>query len=264
MRGPIKRARLALCLIVSVSILLSAAGEAFAAAEVRLLHAVPGGAGAELGISGADPLPAVGFGKATDYGSAPAGGVTLTLSAGGDELGSSSEQLRDGGRYTVVAIPGEGGGASLRLFTDGEATPGQTRWRMVHAAPELDDTEFVLDDRVVAELGLGEANDYSTVEPGAYDIGARRPGEQRALVERSDVSLVAGTAQTAYLVGSAGERTRFAILQDAATAPSVAPDTGMGGLAGDGGAPWLLALLGAAIAGTLGGLTVARLSRRRG
>jgi len=118
---------------------------------------------------------------------------------------------------------------------------------------------------------MTEASDYSTVEPGVYSIGARRPGEQDALVERPDVSLVAGTAQTAYLVGSAGERTRFAILEDAATAPPVAPDTGLGGLgerSSPGGPPWAAALLAAALAGTLGGVAFTRAraaaGRRRG
>lgn len=251
-----------------MSILLSAAGDALAASEVRLLHAVPGGPTARLDVSADGSsvnLDAIGFGKATEYGEVASGEATLTLTAGDQELGSSTETLEDGARYTVVAVPG-GEGATLRLYADGSPTPGRTRWRMVHAAPELDDAEFVLDDRVVSRLGPGEASDYSTVQPGVYSISARRPDEGDALVERPDVSLVAGTAQTAYLVGSAGERTRFAILEDSATAPPVAPDTGLGGLSDDSGLPWGAALLAAVLAGTLGGLGFAparALTRRR-
>ena len=257
-----------------MSILLSAAGEAAATSEVRLLHAVPGGPPAQLEIGGGDGSPVeleeVGFGKASEYGKAPSGEATLTLVAGGKQLGRSSETLKDGARYTVVAVPG-GEGATLRLYADGKPAPGRTRWRMVHAAPELDQAEFMLDDRMVARLSLSEASDYATVEPGVYSIGARRPGEQEPLVERPDVSLVAGTAQTAYLVGSAGARTRFTILEDAATAPAVAPDTGLGGLgerSSPDGPPWAAALLAAALAGTLGGLAFTRAGaisgRRRG
>jgi len=267
MWGSIKRARLALCVIFSLSILLSAAGEALAASEVRLLHAVPGGAAAQLEISGGEGSPSdlegVGFGEATEYGEAPSGDTTLTLMAGGEQLGRSTETLEDGARYTAVAVPG-GDGATIRVYADGKPTPGRTRWRIVHAAPELDEAEFVLDDRVVSALGLGEASDYSTVQPGVYSIGARRPGEEDALVERADVSLVAGTAQTAYLVGSAGERARFAILEDAATAPAQAPETGLGGLADDGAPAWPAALLAAALARTLGGAAYLRAQARSG
>ncbi len=274
MRGSIQRARVALCLIFSMSILLSASGEAFAASEVRLLHAVPGGPPAQLQIGGGDgpavELEKVGFGKASEYDNAPSGEAVLTLVSGGKQLGRSSETLEDGARYTVVAVPG-GEGATLRLYADGQPAPGRTRWRMVHAAPELDQAEFMLDDRVVSRLSLSEASDYSTVEPGVYGIGARRPGETEPLVERPDVSLVAGTAQTAYLVGSGGERTRFTILEDAATAPPVAPDTGLGGLgerSSPDGPPWAAALLTAALAGMLGGAAFTRAraaaGRRRG
>ena len=264
MRESIRGARLALCVIFSMSILLSIVGDAYAASELRLLHAVPGGASAQLEVSG-DGSPVeledVGFGTATEYGEAPSGEATLTLVAAGKQIGRSIETLEDGARYTVVAVP-HGGGAALRLYADGRPEPGRTRWRMVHAAPELDEADFVLGERVVRRLELGEASDYSTAQPGAYTIAARRPGEEQPLVERADVSLVAGTAQTAYVVGSAGQRTRFAILEDAATAPAVAPDTGLGGLGDDGGPPWSAALLAAALAGALGGALYLRTQAR--
>lgn len=254
-------ARLTLCLIVSVSILLSATGDALASAEVRLLHAVPGTPTAQLEVQAGEGSPStldgVGFGRASDYSNTPAGEATFTLTAGGNQAAETAEALEDGARYTVVAVP-EGDGIALRVFADGEPTPGRTRWRMVHVAPELDEVEFVLADRAIGRLGFGEAGDYSTVQPGAYTVGARRPGEKQPLVERSDVSLVAGTAQTAYLVGSAGKRTRFAILEDAATAPPVAPATGLGGA--DSSA-WPAALLAAALAGALGGAAFLRVRR---
>ena len=264
MWGSIKRARLALCVIFSLSILLSAAGEALAASEVRLLHAVPGGAAAQLEISGGEGSPSdlegVRFGEATEYGEAPSGDTTLTLMAGGEQLGRSTETLEDGARYTAVAVPG-GDGATLRVYADGKPTPGRTRWRMVHAAPELDEAEFVLDDRVVGRLEAGSDTGYETVEPGTYSLTARRPGDKDAMVKSPTVDLVAGTAQTAYLVGSGGEPTRFVVLQDAASAPDVAPATGLGGPGSGEGRSWLLALLAAAVAGAGGGFAYSRHAR---
>ena len=54
----------------------------------------------------------------------------------------------------------------------------------------------------------------------------------------SDLSLVAGTSATAYVVGSAGERIRFVVLEDAASGPAAGPATGLGGLT-RGDRPWL-------------------------
>ena len=269
MWGPTKR--VALCVIFSMSILLSAAaGEALAATEVRILHAVPGAPAAELQVEGAEgpaaTLPPVGFGEASDYSRAQAGPVTATVLVDGRPLAGATE-IEGDGRYTLVASV-EGGTETVTLYEDGQAVEGKSRWRMVHAATELGTVEVVLDGRRIGELDRGDATDYSTIEPGGYTIGARRPGEERALVERPDVSLVAGTAQTAYLIGSGGEPTRFTVLQDDASAPSVAPATGLGGLDDDGGPPWAAALLAAALAGTLGGAVyagvLARRDRRRG
>lgn len=258
MRRPIKR--VALCIIVSMSILLSAAAaEALAATEVRILHAVPGAAKAELKVEGAEgeatTLPPVGFGEASEYSSPQAGSVTATVLVDGRPFAGTTE-LEGDGRYTIVASL-KADSEIVTLYEDGRAVAGKTRWRVVHAAAELDTAELMLDGRSLGELGRGEEADYSTVEPGVHTIGARRPGEEGALVESPDVSLVAGTAQTAYLVGSGGEPTRFTVLQDDASAPSVAPATGLGGLGDDGGPSWRAALLAAALAGALGGAAYA-------
>ena len=268
MGRPIKR--VALCVIFSTSILLSpAAGEALGATEVRILHAVPGAPAAELKVEGAEgpaeTLAPVAFGEASDYSRQQAGPVTATVLVDGRPLAGATE-IEGDGRYTLVASV-RGDTETVTLHQDGEAVEGKTRWRMVHAAAELDMAEMVLDDRAIGELERGGATDYTTVEPGVYTIAARRPGEERPLVERPDVSLVAGTAQTAYLIGSGGEPTSFTVLQDDASAPSVAPATGLGGTSEDGGPPWAAALLAAALAGTLGGAayagTLARRARRR-
>lgn len=244
--------------MVLASILLSAAAaQAGAATRVRILHAVPGGPGAELSLNGAQAAEPVSFGEASDYLSSSADVVKATVAAGDrrDEVEIPGE-----GSYTLL-VSASGEKTSVATIKDGEASAGRTRWRMVHAAPELDEAEFVLDDRVIGRLGSGDDSGYTSVEPGTYSLGARRPGEKQAMVESPNVNLVAGTAQTAYLVGSGGEPTRFVVLEDAASAPDVAPATGLGGLRSDDGPPWLLALLAAVAAGTAGGLTYVRRAR---
>ena len=260
LRAKTKTARVVAIGMALGSILLSApAAESAAATEVRFLHAVPGAEQAELRVTGAGSSEPVRFGEATEYLKSSAGSVKATVVAGGTRLGTATE-VPEEGRHTIV-LRGSGENLETTLVKDGEAAPSRSRWRIVHAAPEIDEAEFVLDDRVVGRLEAGSDTGYETVEPGTYSLTARRPGDKDAMVKSPTVDLVAGTAQTAYLVGSGGEPTRFVVLQDAASAPEVAPATGLGGLGSGGGQSWLLALLAAAVAGVAGGLAYSRQAR---
>lgn len=243
-------------------ILLSAsAADASALTEVRLLHAVPGAPRAELELR-SDRVPPVtlapvGFGGATDYGEVPTGAVQLALSAGDQRVARSSERLEDG-RYTVVAVP-DGERARLVVHRDGEAVAGRARWRMVHAATEIEGGRVTIDGRAAGRLERGEALDYRPAAPGPHSFALRRPRGGEPLVDLRGAELVAGTAQTVYAIGSGGEPTRLLVVEDDVATPSAAPATGLGGLAReDGGAPWLVALLAALAAGTLGGVVHAR------
>ncbi len=229
-----------------------------AAAEVRFLHAVPGGPKAYLQVGGT-ALGNVGFGQASMYARTPDGKVSLALIAGGKRLALVTPTLEDR-RYTVVAST-VGKRIVLRTFSDGPARAGSARVRAVHVVPELDEAGFTAGSKSLGEVGRGEASDYATVRPGDYGIEAAQPGGDM-VAERGGVNLAAGTASSAYLLGSAGERTRFVVLQDTVAAPALAPATGLGGLA-DEDQPWLAALAAALIAGTLGGLGYKRASARR-
>jgi hypothetical protein len=73
------------------------------------------------------------------------------------------------------------------------------------------------------------------------------------VIPTATVSVSAGSATTAVLVGSRGEKARWVLVDDATVAPSAAPQTGLGGLSTPGGGPpWLAALLAALGAGALG------------
>lgn len=238
-------------------------GQALADAQVRFLHAVPGGPSARLQVSGKQrvALDAVGFGEATQHSRAPARKVELALVAGGKRIAKASSTFEDGARYTVVARSGRR--PTLLVLRDRRAAPGRSLLRVVHAAPELGTAEMRLDGRSLDEVKKAEASRYFDREPGSYRLTAVRPGSDDMLLMKPDLSLVAGTSATAYLVGSAGERTRFVVLEDAASGPASGPATGLGGLAG-GDRPWLLALLAALLTGASCGLLYSHASRRRG
>lgn len=253
-------------LIACLSILLSAtATQAFAATQVRFLHAVPGGPEASLEVTGQGAERAnagsAAFGRWTDYASAPGGRVAVGLSAGARELARVSAELRDGGRFTVVATKGRGDSLVLRIYPDGESRGGVARVRAVHAAPEVGEVEVLLDRRSLGKLGRGEAGDYETVDPGSYELSARA-ARGEVLARRPSFAPSAGTAGTAYLIGSSGERTRLIYTPDGASAPKAAPATGLGGLSDD-RPSWPLAALAAAVAAALGATAYLTAAARR-
>jgi Domain of unknown function (DUF4397) len=257
----------ALGLIASSSILLSvAATQATAATQVRFLHAVPGAPEAtlEVGAGGGEPVQVGGasFGQWTAYRAAPGGKVTAALSAGERRLARVAADLRDGGRFTVVAGRGRGESLVLRIYPDGDGRAGAARVRAVHAASEVDRAEVLLDRRSLGTTGSGEAGDYVTVDPGTYELVARSARGGDAIARRPGLSPSAGTAGTAYLIGSGGERTRFVYATDGASTPTAAPATGLGGLSDD-GPSWPLAALAAIVAATLGAATYLTAAARR-
>lgn len=244
--------------------LLAPAAPAFADASVRFVNASTGGDRLSLEVSaergGTATLPAVNFGEATAYLRVPTGGeVRLQASPGG---GSSAGALESGGRYTIVA---SGRRAELETYEDGRPSGGRARIRAINAAPELGDADVRLDGRPVADaIGFTDASDYTSIEPGTYDLEVTRPGGRGgALATRPGLSLSAGSTVSAVVAGTGGVRTRVIVVGETSAVPRGAPATGLGGLAGGDGPPWLLALLAALGAGTLGG-AAHRLTTRRG
>jgi Domain of unknown function (DUF4397) len=247
-------------------LLLVPAGQAFAATKVNFVHAVPGAGDATLRVSGgagsSASLSGVGFGEASKYSSGPSGKVTITLTVGGKKAAGSTETLADRTGYTVIAEPNKAGKVVLIAYRAGEASAGSASVRGAHGAAELPEADFMVGKKSIGTLSLGEDGDYANVEPGSYEVMATRPGSDDAVVSQDGVNFAAGTASTVYAVGSGGERARFVVVQDGVDAPEGGPATGLGGLSGDDGAPWIAALLAALAAGALGGLAFTRAVRR--
>jgi hypothetical protein len=193
--------------------------------------------------------------------SVASGSTKLVLKAPGGVTLTKTAQLADGASYTVVGLATDNS-AELHLYRNGGADPGSARLRMIHAAPELGNANLALNDKVVAEgAGYTDATQYWTLPPGAEKLSVLDPSSKEMALGMRSIPLAAGTATSAYVVGSRGERVKVVLVDDATTAPAAAPQTGLGGLAGDdgGGPNWALA---AAAALAVGG-AIALLRRRR-
>jgi hypothetical protein len=263
-----------ICIGVSFAILMlvgAPAASALASAKVRLVNARPGAeaVGLKVVVGTAAP-PAVGeaaYGQVTPYVNVGAGSAEISLAGltDPDESAQATRKLVDGARYTAVALAkGSGGGFQLEVYRDGAARAGAARLRILHAAPELGTPDVQLGRRTVAEaVRFRQASPYLSVSPGSYALAVVRPGGSKSIFEKQ-VTLSAGSATTAILAGSGGARERVIVATDDTVTPVGAPETGLGGLAGGAGPPWLLVLLAAALAGALGGGVQLSLARRSG
>jgi hypothetical protein len=255
--------------LVIVMLMALPAASAFATAKVRIVNARPGGqaVGLKVVVGGAAP-PQIGpadYGQVTPYANVTAGSASIALSGLSSGGGAqTTQQLVDGKRYTAVALAKGSKGFQLKIYTDGDAKKKTARLRVIHAAPELGTPDIKLGQRTIAEkVAFTDASPYLSVAPGSYTLAVVKPGGDTPVFKQG-ISLSAGGATTAILAGSGGARERLIMTTDDTVTPAGAPETGLGGLAGGGGPPWLLVALAALFAGALGAVAQLSLARRNG
>jgi Domain of unknown function (DUF4397) len=254
-----------------VMLVVGPAASALASPKVRLVNARSNSHAIGLKvIVGTAAPPTIGeasYGQVTPYANVLAGSARIGLSGlrpGDGNPAQVTQQLVDGARYTAVAFAKGSKGFELKVYRDGDARAGSARLRVLHAAPELGSPNIKLGQRTIAEaVAFKEATPYLSISPGSFTLSVVRPGGSSAIFEKR-VSLSAGSASTAILAGTAGARERLIMATDETVTPAGAPETGLGGLAGDSGPPWLLVALAALLAGALGGVTQLSLARRSG
>jgi len=253
-RSKLKTRAIVLSALLVAMLLATSSAEAEPTAQVRFLHAVPGVGTASLSASGVK-VGSAAFGEKTGFATVPSGNSALVLHGPGGLVLKGSDQLDAGHAYTIIALA-KGKSAELRGFVDGSARAGVARVRMIQAAPELGMPNFVVGGKVVAKKApYGMDTGYADLEPGSYKVMVENPSNGKTVIPTASVSVAAGSATTAVLVGSRGEQARWVLVDDSTVAPAAAPETGLGGLStSSDGIPWLLALLTALGAGTLGGL----------
>jgi hypothetical protein len=245
-------------------VLAGPVAQSWADASVRFVHAVPGAGPAELSLKGASSVGgSIGFGQITGYVGVASGSHEVALQSGAKTLATSTIDLANADRYTVVA-EANGKKVELRAYKSGAPKAGKAEIRLIHAAPELGSPDVTLGKQPIAEnVKYGEATPYLTVTPGLYTLEVMKPGAGgSAIVKKSGVTLSAGTTSTAFLLGSRGEPTRVLVATDAGSTPAGAPKTGLAPLDG-GGRPWAVIVGIALLAGLLGGAFERRRARGR-
>jgi hypothetical protein len=251
-------------LLMGLMLVGPSAGQALAVGHVRFLQAQPGGPSATLQVTVVGYTTTAGgpssFGQLTPYANVPAGAATLEI-VGSSEHASSTLQVVDGARYTVVAV-GSPSATRLRVYDDGPAHAGTARLRIIQLAPELGAPDVRLGGRTIAQ-GLSFEGDtgYIDVTPGSYQLALMAPQRTQPIVS-DQVALAAGTASSAIVTGTGGAPERLQLAEDDTVVPGGAPETGLGGLARGGGVSALLVAL-AALGGGLAGGAAFLVGRRK-
>ena len=134
------------------------------------------------------------------------------------QLIGNTETMRDGGRYTVVALPDRDGGTTLRVMKDDLATDsGKARIRVVNAAPGNDDVDIVMTGRKDAlfdDIDYGTEAGFKDVDPIETSFAIRREESRRDIATVKRMQLKAGRAYTIVLAGGAGGTLRAISFSD--------------------------------------------------
>jgi hypothetical protein len=122
-------------------------------ALVRVVNAVPGGSPISIWAGDSAAFQGVAYKKATEYREIPDNMFNFQIksSAEGEALAQNRENLKDGGHYTIVALPDQGGAdkRNLRVLDDElkPVSPDKARVRFINGVPSDTDVDVVLRGR---------------------------------------------------------------------------------------------------------------------
>jgi hypothetical protein len=178
-------------------------------ALVRFIHGIPAGATVDLYADDARTFDGVAYKTVTPYREVEGQRYTFRLRPAGmaqaEPLASNSEGLDDGDYYTVVAVPGDGETAVLRVLEDDFSWPatGKARVRVVHAAADAGEVDLFADGRTELFDGIDfqSVSDYDEIDPWTGALQVRAQGEDAPLATAANVRFEAGKVYTVVVTG---------------------------------------------------------------
>jgi hypothetical protein len=188
----------------------AAAAEQRDTALVRVVHAVPSGSTVDVTADDLRVFEAVSFRDITPYKEVDGQRYGFALRAAGapaegEPLASSSEGLSDGEYYTVFALPGEDGEATLQVVQDNHEEPaeGKARVRVVNAAADAGEIDVLIagqEDALISGVDFRSVTSYDEVDPQAGELMLRANGGKAAVADLGHLQLEAGKAYTIVVV----------------------------------------------------------------
>ena len=200
-------------------------------ASVRIGHCSPDAPNVDIRVDGSIAFEDVAFKQISDYASLPAGSREVSISPHGDDEAvlEATVELEESTDYTVLAT-GMVGDDDLRatVFTDapGDVPDGQAHVRFVHCSPDAPAVDVRVSDggpTLFEGVGFREADGYTPVDAGRYDIEVVPTGSDDVALSLPDTGFDGGTAVSAIAVGSVAEGSLTALLAED-TLPTMAAD----------------------------------------
>jgi hypothetical protein len=193
---------------------------------VRLVNALPNSKA--IDVSGDDQalFTAVGYKTVTPYVEVENNQVNFKLHAATKDstLADNSEMMADGNRYTIVALPDDKGGATMRILRD-EIVPdsGKARVRVINAAPGVKDVDVALQgqkDALFEDVDYATEAGYKDITPVTATVEIRREDPKGKTILVKDVHFEPGKAYTIVLTGSKTNPVEVITFEDTETGGS--------------------------------------------
>ena len=188
---------------------------------VRMINAMPGMNGVEVSADNMSLFTNVDYQAVTPYIELKDNVAQFRVKSGARDttIASNNEMMKDGSRYTVVALHENDGGVRLRVLHD-EIVPdaGKMRVRVINGisgAGEIDVLMQNIVDPVFDNINFGSEAGYKELNPMEGMLAVRSDRTNRELLKK-DMKFVAGHSYTIVLAGVSTGRVDAILVDDQA------------------------------------------------
>jgi hypothetical protein len=194
-----------------------------AEAQIRVIHAVPGGPAVDIYAGDENAFTGVDFKRVTDYRALGANLPRFRVLQSGaapssDALAQNIEVVIDGRYYTLIAMPDDDGeGVDLMAVRDDVmGDDSQAHVRVVNAARGFDDVDVRIEgreDALFTDVDFSSEAGFADVAPGTVTFVVVAEDSNRELVRLNNVALEAGKTLTIVLYQPTASSRRLEALQ---------------------------------------------------
>jgi hypothetical protein len=198
-------------------------------ALVRVINASPADPTINVWAGDSAAFSAVAYRKATEYREIPDDMFDFQIKGAKDAsaLAHNRENLHDGGHYTIVALPDQGGPdkRNLRVLND-ELKPvsaEKARIRFINGVPSDTDVDLYISGRKDAlfdGVNFKSEAGWDEVDPMAGTLTVRPDNKSTVLATLANVKLEGGKSYTFVLTGKGGKYEILRIEDAVAAGPS--------------------------------------------
>jgi len=176
---------------------------------VRVVNAIPGAKAIDIYAGDSAAFSKVPYKKVTPFRQLERNAASFQIKAGPEAkpVAENREALADGGHYTIIAMPDEGGAEkrNLRVLNDDFApVPGdKSRIRLVNAIPGEDDLTLKLrgyDDELFSDVAFKREAGWKDVDPFVGTLVLLN-GDGKVIATLPEMKVLGGKSYTLVATG---------------------------------------------------------------